>query len=168
MNEIKQLREDIKRIAGTYKPGDVVFVAEVIEVSQSSCNIKIGELTLTNVKFFSQSSSSGNIIFLPKVGSKVTVVDYSSGNLRDLQVISSDQITSIKFIENGLTIEFDSNTKKIDIKNETISLKDLFQSLTDIIKQLTVATPAGPSGTPLPPTISSLTQFETSFKNLLK
>ena len=168
MSGIKEIREQIQRIAGTYKPGDVAFVAEVTAVTNTDCTVKLGEMELTKVRLFAQSSDAGNVLFLPKVGSKVTIADFSRGQLRDLQVISCDKITSFTFVEGGLTIEFDSEAKKVDIKNETVSLKGLFQSLADIIKQITVATPTGPSGTPLPPTIQAVTQFETSFNSLLK
>lgn len=168
MSGIKEIREQIQRIAGTYKPGDVAFVAEVTAVTDTDCTVKLGGLELTGVRLFSQSSEAGNVLFKPKAGSRVTVADFSSGKLRDLQVISCDKITSFTFVESGLTIEFDSETQKVDIRNETVSIKDLLQSLADIIKQITVATPTGPSGTPLPPTIQAVTQFETSFNSLLK
>lgn len=167
-DRISEIRERIQQIAGTYKPGDVAFVAEVTTVTDTDCTVKLGELELIKVRLFSQATEAGNILFKPKVGSMVTVADFSSGKLRDLQVISCDKITLIKFVENGLTIEIDSETKKLDIKNDQVGMKDLFQAIADIVKQLTVSTPAGPSGTPLPPTLASVTQFETDFKLLLK
>lgn len=168
MNDIREIRENIQRLAGTYRPGDVVFVAEVTEVSDTDCTVKIGDLLLTKVRYYSQGSEAGNMLMRPVVGSKATIADFSSGKMRDLQIITCDKVDLVKFEENGLTIEIDSASKKIDIKNDQVGLKDLLQSVADIIKQLTVSTPAGPSGTPLPPTLQQITTFETDFKKLLK
>lgn len=162
-----EIREYIRQIAGAGKAtGAVVFSAEVTAVTDQDCTVKLGDLELTKVRLFSQATETGNILLKPKVGTMATVL--SDPELRDLHLIQADKITSVKFEENGLVIEYDSETKKVDIKNDQVGLKDLFQAVADIIKQLTVSTPAGPSGPPLPPTISQITQFETDFKLLLK
>jgi len=167
MNEIAEIRERILRIAAAGRnAGAVVLTAEVLSVYGASCDVKLGELMLTGVRYFSQTTEAGNILLMPKVGSMVTIL--ADQDLRDLQVIQADKITSVKFEENGLVIEYDSVSGKVDIKNGQVSLKGLFQAVADIIKQLTVPTPAGPSGTPLPTTLTKVTQFETSFKQLLK
>ncbi len=162
-----QIREALQHITGTYKPGRLLFVAEITEVADADCSIKLGDTTLTKVKFFS-IAEAGNLLYKPIVGSMALVADLSSGQLRDLIIVSVDKVELIRYEENGVVIEIDSQSKKLDIKNDQIGLKDLFQAVADIVKQLTVSTPSGPSGTPLPPTVQAVTQFETNFKKLLK
>jgi len=168
MNEdLAQGRDLIKRIAGTYSPGGSLFVAEVTKVDGITCAIKIGELEISDVRIFSVEQQ-GNLTVKPLEGSMALVADLSSGKLRDLVILQADKVELIKYEENSLVIEIDSESKKLDIKNDQVGLKDLFQAVADIIKQLTVSTPAGPSGTPLPPTVQAVTQYETNFKKLLK
>jgi hypothetical protein len=62
----------------------------------------------------------------------------------------------------------DSTDKKVSIKNADTSLLQLFGDLKSIIEQLTVSTPNGPSGTPLPPTLQALAQFDLDYKKLFK
>ena len=164
-DKAREIRELIRKMGDTGE-GSITIPVEITAVSDQDCSVKFGETVLTNVRLFSQATDAGNILMKPKVGSMATILvdpDY-----RDPQIIQCDNITSFKFVENGLNIEFDSETKKIDIKNDQVGLKDLMQAVADIVKQLTVATPAGPSGTPLPPTITQVNQFETNFKKLLK
>ena len=166
MNDpVNEIRENIKSIAGK-RIGCLLCWGEVSDVTETDCTVLVGELKLTKVRLYSQATAAGNLYLKPKEGSMVSVL--SDSEYRDLQVISCDNYVSFKFEENSLVFEYDSETKKFDIKNDQTGLKDLFQALADIIKQLTVSTPAGPSGTPLPPTIASVTQFETDFKLLLK
>lgn len=165
MSEESRIREAIRSIAGKGS-GSGVYTVEVTAVTDTDCTVKLGELELTKVRYYSQANEAGNILLKPKVGSMATMI--ADAGLRDLEIVKADKITLVKWEENGLVIEIDSESKKCDIKNDQVSLKDLFQSVADIVKQLTVSTPAGPSGTPLPPTIQQVTQFETDFKSLLK
>jgi hypothetical protein len=165
MSDERTIREAIKRIAGAGS-GSIVYTVEITDVTDTDCTVKLGELELTKVRYFSQANEAGNILLKPKAGSMATMI--CDPDLRDCEIVKADKVTLIKWEENGLVIEIDSEAKKCDIKNDQVSLKDLFQSVADIVKQLTVSTPSGPSGTPLPPTIQQVTQFETDFKSLLK
>lgn len=168
MNEDLNLgREFIKRIAGTFSSGGSLFIAQVTKVDGITCTIMLGELEISDVRIFSVEQQ-GNLTVKPLEGSMALVADLSSGKLRDLVILQADKVELIKYEENSLVIEIDSESKKLDIKNDQVGLKDLFQAVADIIKQLTVSTPAGPSGTPLPPTVQAVTQYETNFKKLLK
>jgi len=53
------------------------------------------------------------------------------------------------------------------IKRGGVSMTDLFQQLVDLLKQFGLTTPAGPTTGLLPPTMASVNQLETSFKQLL-
>lgn len=165
--EIGKIREAIQRIAGTYQPGAVLFTAEVISVAETECTIMIGETKVSGVKLFSVEEA-GNLLIKPVINTMVTVADLSAGQLRDLVIVKVDKVELIHFVQDGLTIEIDSTTGKVDIRNKEISFNELMQTMADIIKGLTVSTPAGPSGTPLPPTLQAVTKFETNFKKLLK
>jgi len=165
MSESRKIREKIREIAGSN--GIAHFTAYVTKVSDSDCTIKIGDLEIEHVKLFS-IDTKGSLTIKPKVNTVVTVADLSDGQLRDLTLVKVDIPETIKYSENGLEVEIDSVEKKIDIKNSSISLTKLFTELYDIISKLTVSTPNGPSGTPLPPTITSLEKFKTDFQTLLK
>ena len=92
----------------------------------------------------------------------------SRGQLRDLAIIKVDTPELVKMEFNTLKIEADGKTGKVAISASGVSLLDLFNSLVSIIKTLTVSTPAGPSGTPLPPTMQAVAKLETDLKQVLK
>ena len=165
MGDLRDIKESIKRIGGS-DGGTLVLAVQVTSVGDFECTVMFGEMKLTNVHYFTHPTKAGNLVIKPKIGSMATVL--CDAAMRDLQLIEADTVESIKFEENGLVIEFDSLTGKVDIKNNTTSLKSLFQNLTNLIKQITVATPSGPSTTLITPTAIQLTNFETSFKQLLK
>jgi len=91
-------------------------------------------------------------------------INYTNGNLQ----ITIDAQSKVIDIVNKVNISIDSEAGTVQIKNDQVSLIDLFTEMVNILKTLTVSTPAGPSGTPLPPTIQLVTQFETDFKKILK
>ena len=70
--------------------------------------------------------------------------------------------------ENSLEIDIDTTTQKIGIKNNQIDLKDVFEDIVDALKTLKVFTPVGPSGKPLPTSITKINKIETDFKKILK
>jgi hypothetical protein len=169
MNEVAEIRERIMRIAAAGRnAGSVVLTVEVIEVYSSHCTVMLGDLRITNVRLYSQASEEGNLLLMPKIGSMATVL--SDTDLRDMELIKADKITSFKFEENGIVVEVDSESGKVDIKNNQVSLKDLFQSLSTLIKNLKVSVlaPNSISGPVDPGTLSAALNFETSFKQLLK
>ncbi|MCX6266856.1 MAG: hypothetical protein NTW16_05790 [Bacteroidetes bacterium] len=167
MSELHEIRDRIRNISGIKELGAPFFTAEVTEVSDNDCSVIYGTTTLTKVKLFS-IGEAGKLLIKPKVGSKVTVADLSQGKLRDLIIIKADEVELIKYDQDGLVVEIDSVAKKINIKNDSTSLTKLMTSVYDIISKLTVSTPNGPSGTPLPPTVTALEKFKTDFQNLLK
>jgi hypothetical protein len=80
--------------------------------------------------------------------------------------VDTPELVKMEF--NTLKIEADGKTGKVAISASGVSLLDLFNSLVSIIKTLTVSTPAGPSGTPLPPTMQAVAKLETDLKQVLK
>jgi hypothetical protein len=167
MSELRTIREHIRDISGLKDLGAPFFTATVTKVSDTDCSVMYGALELSGVKLFS-IGDPGTFLVKPKKGSLVTVADLSQGKLRDLVIIKADKVELIKYAENGLTVEIDSVSKKVDISNNTTSLTKLMTAVYDIISKLTVSTPNGPSGTPLPPTVMALEKFKTDFQTLLK
>lgn len=142
--------------------------AEVVSIEGESCTVKIDELIIDEVRLKATINGSNNkVIVQPKIGTMV-LIGSLTGDLKDLAVLSVDEIEKLLYEQDDLKIEIDSTDKKIKIENDQVGLKSLFQSLTDLLKQFKVFTSTGPSGTPLPTTITSLTQFENDFKKLLK
>lgn len=60
-----------------------------------------------------------------------------------------------------------SEIEKIQLTTTSDSLQKLLLDLCAAIEQLTVSTPAGPSGTPLPPTIQAIENLKQRIKNFL-
>jgi len=169
MNDVAKIREHIMRIASAGRnAGCIALTVEVIEVFDTHCTVQLGDMKLTGVRLYSQASEKGNILLKPKKGTMATVL--TDTDFRDMEIIKADSISSMKFEENGLIIEYDSEAGKIQIKNNQVSLKDLFQQLTDMIRSLKVGVlaPNSISGPVDPGTMASAVKFETSFKQLLK
>lgn len=177
MDTYAQIKEKIKQIAGGKSA--YFHIAEVSEVKGDVCDVVVGEkLKLTGVRLRSViNKEDSKLIITPKKDSKVVVADLSGGNLSEMVVIAYSEVEKVEAVTNNikvinpdesLTVEIDGQAKKVDIKNNDVSLKDLMQSIADIINQLTLATPAGPSGTPLPPTVDAVAQFIIDFEKLLK
>lgn len=168
MNELESIKENIKRMAGRNSDGAMILTVQVKSVGAYDCTVIFGDMELTAVRLFSQASKAGNLIVKPKVGSMATVITYPE--MRDIQLIEADEIEAIIFKENGLVIEFDSITGKVDIKNNQVSLTKLFQQVSDMIKSIKVSVlaPNSISGPVDPGTMTSALMFETSFKQLLK
>lgn len=166
MSDARRIREHIRQIS---EAGQHVahFVAEVTKVSNTDCTVKLGELELEGVRLFSVDAA-GTLLVKPKKGTKVTVADLSGGRLRDMELVKVDSPELIKYESNGLVVAIDSTSKKVDIHNNTTGMKALMTAVYDIISKLTVSTPNGPSGTPLPPTITALEKFKKDFETLLK
>jgi hypothetical protein len=83
-------------------------------------------------------------------------------------VIKIDKLKSFEIKQKGVRFLIDTTDGKFIIKNDKADLLTIFSDLSSLIKQLQVSTGTGPSGTPLPPTITALNKLETDFKNLLK
>ncbi len=89
---------------------------------------------------------NAGFVLIPKVGSKVIV-----------SMLSDHQ---------GY-IALTSEIEQIQLSTTNESLHTLMLDLCQVIEQLTVSTPAGPSGTPLPPTIQAISQLKQRIKNFI-
>lgn len=147
----------------------ILFNAEVKSIQGESCTVAVGDLELTDVRLKATiNEASDYLMQIPAVGSMVLCGDMSGGDLREVCVLKIDKLEKLVLKQSGLDVLIDTTDGKIHIENEGTGLLQLFNALADILKTLKVFTPAGPSGTPLPTTITKIQQFETNFKQLLK
>lgn len=167
MDKYKKLADLLSGIGKGILPMPL-FNATVISVGDESCTIQVNDVELDEVRLKATINESENkVIARPKVGSMV-LVGSLTGDYKDLAVLAVDEVEKLEYEQDGLKVLIDSTDGKVSISNDETSLFAVFQLLTDLLKQFKVFTPAGPSGTPLPTTITSITQFETKFKSILK
>ncbi|MEN9570902.1 MAG: hypothetical protein RL172_2133, partial [Bacteroidota bacterium] len=145
-----------------------LFNAVVKSIQGESCTVDIDGLEIDEVRLKATINGEQNkIIAEPKIDS-IVLVGSLTGDLTDLAVLKIDEVAKLLYEQDGLKIEIDSTDGKVKIENNLVSVYDLFQQLVDLLKLFKVYTPAGPSGTPLPDTLMSITAFETDFKKILK
>ena len=100
----------------------------------------------------------------------VTVLDLSNGKLRDLCLVKVDEPEFIKFDLDGLVLELDATTGKVDISSAGISLKGLLEAMATIIEGLKVGvlSPNSISGPISPDTLLLINKFKLDLNTLLK
>ncbi len=167
MDKIAKLKNKLKDVAGV--GSNIPIPAKVVSIEGESCTIELHSgLHISDVKLkASINEASDYILIEPVVNSEVVVISLSEG-IENLTIIKVDKIQKLKYKQGELQIETDADSQKILVKNAQTSLHDLMDKLAKIIKELKVHTPAGPSGTPLPPTILKIEEFEQLFNQLLK
>lgn len=167
MDKLSEVKKRLKEIVGVNP--NLPITAIVISVEGDSCTVELKSgLRLSDVKLKATIGGATNYLTpTPKVGSTVVLISLS-GNLDNLTIIKFDEIEKLSYKQDGLEFIVDSTDGKVSVKNETVSLLEILNDLATTLKQFKVFTPVGPSGTPLPPTILAIEQFETKFKQLLK
>lgn len=166
MDKAAELKKLLRVIVGFQN--SLPIPAKVVKIDGDSCSVEIDSLVLTDVKLKATiSEETDHLLITPKVGTNVLLMSLT-GELDNLTVVKVDEVQSIHFKQNGLEFLVDGSDGKVSVKNNDTSLLDLFGELKELISAITVSTGVGPSGTPLPPTIQSLTLFEQNFKKLLK
>lgn len=166
--EIKQLLKQIMGDATTF-----LILGEVVSVEADACTVKVGgTIEIPDVRLQATVGENDNgLLLVPKKGSQVQMISLT-GKLDDLAIVHCDEVESISYKQNGLEVLIDSTDKKVMIKNQQTSLVDVFSDLKSLLSsfKLIVPTPAGsaPSISLDPSSIANLTQFELTFKSLLK
>ena len=163
------IKDQIKKIIGMDAMYLLPIAGTVISVASETCTVKIDsglEIPEVRMKAFINNSDS-KLLIVPKVGSRVQCLSLT-GNLNDITLIQVDEPELIECKLNDLSFVLDGEDNKVSISNQSNDLLGILEDLSGIIKQLTVSTGVGPSGTPLPPTIGSLNQWETAVKTLIK
>ncbi len=167
MDKAAELKRLLREVVGF--ENSLPIPAKVIEVNGDHCSVEVEEdLVLTDVKLKATIGAGDNqLLITPKIGTNVLLMSLT-GELDNLTIVKVDEVESVSFKQKDLSVLLDGKDNKVSVKNSDTSLLDLFGALKDIIGKITVTTPVGPSGTPLPPTITALTKFEQDFKKLLK
>ena len=163
----KQLKKNIQKIVGL-KPNYPIN-ATVSAISGKTCSVKLsGGLEITDIKLTATTETGTDyFIMVPKVGSDVMMIS-SDGSIDNLTVIKCNQVESFSYSQNGLSIDIDSKTKKISLKNNEVDLKDIFADIVDALQTLKVFTAVGPSEVPIPTSMAKINKIETDFKKILK
>lgn len=166
MSGVAEIKKLLREVVGVNPNLPVVGVVK--SVGGDSCTVTLASgLDVSDVKLKATMGGDDYVVLTPKVGSIVTMLSLS-GDVNNMVVVKMDEAEKMEYNQNGLVILADSTDGKVSIKNKSVSLFEILTDLKTLISQLTVSTPNGPSGTPLPPTIAALEQFETKFKQLLK
>lgn len=145
------------------------ITATIVSIENETCTIKLlSELVLSDVRLKATVTDETDMfLIVPKIGSEVIVMS-QTGELSGLMVIKVDNVEKIIYKQGEFEFIVDSTDKKVVIKNDSANVYTVFQLLSDLLKQFQVYTSNGPSGTPLPNTITAINQFETEFKGILK
>jgi hypothetical protein len=168
MDRYKKLSELLGRSFLNSQKTMPLFNGIIKSIEGESCTVDIDGLEVDEVRLKATINGETNkIIVEPKVGSMV-LIGSLTGDLKDLAVLKADELAKIIYQQDGLKLLLDSTDGKVSIENNNVSVHDIFQQLVDLLKLFKVYTPAGPSGTPLPDTITALTAFENDFKLILK
>lgn len=166
MDTLSEIKKHIEEIAG--KKGIVSFTAKVVSVSGETCTAAVDDLELSDIRLRSVvNEEDSKMLVTPKVGSFVTVLDNSNGNLTDLVVVAVSEVEKIEIDTNGKVI-FNGGDKglvKIDeLHNRLKALEKAFNEHTHVITVIGAApaTPGTPpSATEMSPSAS--TQFQGNY-----
>lgn len=166
MSGISEIKRLLRDVVGADPNRPVIGIVKSVE--GDSCTVTLASgLDVSDVKLKATIGGDDYVVITPKVGTTVTMLSLS-GDVNNMAVVKMDEAEKMEYRQNGLVIVADSTDGKVSIKNKNVSLFEILTDLKTLISQLTVSTPNGPSGTPLPPTILALDEFETKFKQLLK
>ncbi len=168
---LEALKSNVGKSKGTFSN---VFQATVVAVGTSTCKVKTtdNDLELDDVLFTATEENENGFILIPKKKTNV-LVGLIGDDENSLYLVAIDEIDQVKikigdqtFIidSNGLNLEMTSG--KLTLKNGASDLKDLLLDIVSMVKQITVSTGVGPSGTPLPPTLTQAQVLVTSINGL--
>lgn len=167
MPDVAQIKRLIREIVGANPNLPVTAIVKSVEDDSCTVELKSG-LIISDVKLKATINDSDNFLLMtPKIGTSVVMISLS-GDMNNLTVVKMNQAEKVEYNQDGLNVLIDSSDWKVQIKNDEVSLHELLTDLTTLLKQLKVFTPSGPSGTPLPDTITALEDFETGFNKLIK
>lgn len=186
--------EIIRKIAGE-KNADS-FVATVETVNGRTCDVQpVDGAPLKRVRLNTNISDAVGLVITPVEGTPVLVtrlseVDSFVSLFSEIEkvelvigettlLVQEDKAEMVMGTTNILIKDGEMETNiggaqvkvsgdKFTIKNGDYALKQALNELATIIKGITVPTPAGPSGTPLPPTIQAVTKFEQDISKLFE
>ena len=168
----------IEAFRGNLKQDNLPSIIQgvVAEVGENSCKVKLisNDLKLEDVLYTATQGNTNGFFSIPKEGTNVLIAPIG-GDENSLYLLAMDEITQVRLVLEDETITIDKEGFKTELskgklifKNENSDLKTLITDLVDMVTQLTLSTAVGPSGTPLPPTISKADEIKQSINGLFK
>lgn len=166
-DKLSEIKSKLKEVVGANPNYPITGTVTII--NGETCSVKlVSGLVISDVRLKATVSEGDDYLLLePVIGSEVLMLS-SDGTLSNLSVIKVDKVAKFTFSQSGLKVVFDSTDKKVNIENANANFKEILTDLATLLKQLKVFTPNGPSGVPLPPTITAITQFESKVNQLFK
>lgn len=166
MDKPSEVRKKLLEVLG-YQP-NLPIPGVVTKVNGDVCEVLIGnDYTATDVKLKATIDAGNNELLLsPKVGSNVILLSLS-GDFNNLTLVKMDELELFQFKQGDVSVAVGTDGL-LEVKKGSVSLFSLLTQLATTIKAITVATPVGPSGTPLTPTLQNVKVFEDDLKILLK
>lgn len=165
MNKLKQLKYQLRKVVSANPVYPVMGVVKSIQ--GDTCTVEVGGLELSGVRLKATADGSQNFVLIPAINSNVMMISLD-GSIDNLTIVKMDKVAKILFEENGLKLDFDSETGKLGLKNNSTSLHQLFSDLTNLLNGFTLNHPQGPTTGLMPSTMAAVQQFQTSFNQLLK
>ena len=165
----EQIKEKLREIIGLNP--NLPIPCTVVSIEGESCTVRLpgnSGLEVDSVRLMATNHGQSNYFKItPSLNSKV-LVESLTGKVDNLAVIKVDQVEKIEFKQNALEVVADGGDGKVSIKSGQESLHKIWTDMLQMVRELTVSTPAGPSGTPLPPTILTLSELELRINQVLK
>lgn len=138
-------------------------------VSDTGCDVRLtgsDDLVLTAVQYTATDGNASGFRLVPVEGTNV-LVDFMGNDINSPYLVAMDEIAKVLVLASGAELCIDE-AGKVTLANSGASLKEIMEDMVSMVKQLTVSTGVGPSGTPLPPTITAAGQIEGKISALFK
>ena len=180
MDKYKKLGDIIKGFGGTNNMN--VIAGEVISVQGESCTVEIGGMEITDVRLKAAINNNSNkVLITPKVGSIILLASLT-GDLKDLCVISVDEVEKIEYRQGQTTVNINSEANtlesdlagtvikmddKIVVKNQAENLITLMLDFIDLCINEKHMTNAGVTISLNPISIINFEKLKTRFQSLL-
>lgn len=143
-----EVKEMIKAITGTPRLPALVCKVDSVDATRLTCDLTPADGSAPiKGALLTPLAGSGALVAVPQPGSWALAVMLSDNNAVVVMVDKAQNFV---------------------MENQAVKMKDLLMEISDIVRNLTVPTPAGASGTPLPPTLAALIQWENRVKLMFK
>lgn len=164
MDQVRQLADYIRAVQGKRK----VWVTQGIVKAVNSifCDVEVGDIIIPSVRLRASETElpDKHILLVPKVGSAVTVGSLS-GDLDQLVVLQTDELTKIIINADEITLNKGTNEGLVTISKLTEKLNQLVNEITALKNELSAHTHTDSMGSSTTPPI---TPIETTFSQFDK
>lgn len=130
----------------------------VVSADTQKCVVKLtgSEVERDDVLLTATLENNEGVVIVPKEGTNA-LVGVISKDIDALVLLRCDHYKEVHIT---------SEAGKLHIESNGVNLKTLLTQIVDAIETLTVSTPAGPSGTPLPPTLVKIKSITNDINRL--